>query len=134
MIALSTVFFVPSAQAAEYNSPFNVYGPVLGYNYKNQSTAYNTAPYQAWGRVRTADSSVLVPPGYMGAQVTLYRNGVRCRTAAMNYSQYNNNAWNVYTTGGTCGTGVYYAKGSTAAYNGNGYNTYYTAQSPSFNG
>ncbi len=71
------------------------------------------------------------PAGWMGAGVTLYRNGVACTNAVMTYTAVAMNNYARGTASVTCGAGTYNARGSTAAYNGNGYNYYYTNYSPS---
>ena len=77
-------------------------------------------------------NGVLVPIGYMGAQISLYKvsGGALCSSTTMTYNSYQNYDWLRYADA-QCGHGIYYyARGSTAAYNGTLYAYYYTAATP----
>lgn len=119
--------------AATATSSWGYYGPYLGYSYKNQAMvsdnvrlyASTTAANQATGNV---------PTGYMGAKAMLYNSSNQLIDFTSWY--YNNgpaNSLSVPTLGSGFSSGTYYSKGMTAAYNGNGYNQYYTFQSPNIN-
>lgn len=132
-LVMAAIFIgAPSASAATYFSPFNYYS-TFGYNYWNQSAVVSDYPYRGTGYAGKNGTGT-VPGAYMGIQMTLYKNGAYCRGASMYYSTSAASSIYINTASGSCGTGVYNAKGSSAAYNGNGYNFYYTAASPSFNG
>ena len=73
----------------------------------------------------------LVPTGYMGAQGRLYKStGSLCSSENTYYNQSATSNLSVIVSG-DCGTGIaYYSKGLTTAFNGNGYDSYNTFQSP----
>ena len=110
------------------------YGPILGYKNGNYSNAYPTYYYGAASAFNADSPQRSEPSGYLGAQASFYHSGALCHQTAMLYSFASTSLWHANTSQGTCGSGEYHAKGSTAAYNGSGYSTYYTNQSPSFNG
>lgn len=130
-----TVFVGPVANAASWPSSKAYYGPVGGYSYFNQSDLiFADTSTSKWAEVDATTTSSSTPPaGSIGTQPTLYRNNAQCAASAMKYASYATKFYSTSTNPKTCGSGVYYAKGSTAAYNGNGYNTYYTNSSPSQN-
>lgn len=119
------------ASTTEY-SLWGAYGPVAGISYANQSLISNNTVMTASVTVKPTSGSG-IPGGWSGAQATLYLNGAVCLSASMYYNpDPSTQGW----TGGIavryCGGGNYTSRGSTAAYNGNGYNYYYTYTSPIF--
>ena len=123
------------ASAADAYSSWGYYGPILGYSYKNQAevTSNYLGTLGAITYVDTQDYSN-VPTGYMGVKAQLYNSSDNL--VAFSDWSYNNSeawGWNQGAACSSCGSGIYYSKGVTAAYNGNGYNTYYTFQSPNIN-
>lgn len=129
------VFFggAGTALAGTASSPYYYYGPVLGYNYDNQATVVaETSPLVgAWAATWVGQDGYLsVPPGYMGAKARLYdSSGILREASNWVYNNSSANAFDVLTpTDSTPGT--YYSYGISAAYNGNGYYTYYTYVSP----
>lgn len=118
--------------AASVSSPYGYYGPILGYSYKNQAKAYtgtgDLAGVWAYACVYSEDGNV--PTGYMGARARLYNSsGSLVKSSSWVYNDEPLSGMSIptdiYKTKGT-----YYSKGLTAAYNGDGYTTYYTFQSP----
>lgn len=77
--------------------------------------------------------SATKPAGWMGAQPSLYKGGAVCSGTSMTYTNGPAVGFSVPTYG-YCGSGVYNSKGSVAAWNGSGYNNYYTPVTPNFNG
>lgn len=141
MFALTIGIFLGMSGMIAYASFSSVesnwikYGPVNGYYYQNQSyCAKDTELPGAW-----AGTTVLpqwygsAPAGYMGAQANLYNSaGSKISTGSWRYNSstsYGISAVSSYTSQ----NGVYYSKGQTAAYNGNGYNYYSTYRSPNIN-
>lgn len=125
------MFSLVSPAAADV-SPWNYYGPILGYNYQNRSNIHLDGS-QMYFEARVSDSdAVLVPINYMGAQISLYKlsGGALCSSTTMTYNSYQNYDW-VRFADAQCGHGIYYyARGSTAAYDGSPYANYYTAATP----
>ncbi|WP_153005154.1 hypothetical protein [Ferroacidibacillus organovorans] len=119
------------ALAATVNGNWFYYGPVNGYYYQNQATVVtpSTGGVYAGTWVQNQNSGN-VPAGYMGAFSRLYTsNGVQVENSSWNYNstaayEIGQNTPFDYTNG------TYYSVGATAAYNGNGYTTYQTYQSP----
>lgn len=118
------------ALATTASGPYGYYGPIYGYQYYNEagvSTISTGANATTW--VGSYQDST-IPIGYMGGFARLYNsNGVLEK-----YSSWTYNASAVYAMAVTSPTdGVhqsYYSYGVTAAYNGNGYDYYYTFKSP----
>jgi hypothetical protein len=133
MLAVSlALLLAPATTASAGVSNYSVwlgYGPVAGVSYQNQSIiSTNTV---MTGSISVRPTSGSIPGGWSGAQASLYLNGALCSSAAMYYDPYTSSAgWSGGSTVRYCGAGNYTTRGSTAAYNGNGYNYYYTATSP----
>jgi len=106
------------------------YGPVAGITYQNQSSI-STNSIMTGGVTVEPKNGATIPGGWSGGQASIYLNGALCSSAAMYYypdsTAY---GWSGGITVRNCGSGNYTARGSTAAYNGSGYNYYYTATSP----
>ncbi len=128
LIGVSTTL----ASAATISSPWGYYGPFLGYSYKNQATVSNDGHLYAYSRAENQQSEN-IPTGYMGALAVLYKSDVVCESTGWAYNSGPAVAFYKYTVGPGCGSGIYYSKGLTSAYNGDGYSEYYTFQSPSIN-
>lgn len=63
----------------------------------------------------------------------LYKDntGALCKQTSYSYNPSSQNTWfSDETTAPSCGVGNYYSYGVTRAFNGNGYNSYYTFKSP----
>jgi hypothetical protein len=121
-----------TAFAATYTSSiWGYYGPFVGYSYKNKADCADSTRVYASTTVSSQGTSS-VPAGYMGAKASLYKNDALYEYTSMYYTTTAAVSTSVPTSGGTnAPSGTYYSKGITAAYNGNGYSTYYTYQSPS---
>lgn len=122
------------ALATSATSGFSYYGPVLGISYKNDSFVESVA--LPAGRYAGTDVYVTSGgPGYVGQLPRLYKGTALCQQNS-DYYYSGPTSHDLYTTAGgsACGAGTYYAYGVTKAYNGNGYNAYYTFKSPSING
>lgn len=119
------------ALAATLYSSWYSYGPVLGYNYKNQAQITTDAgPLQASTMVQANTS---VPGGYMGAQAQLFKSGSLCAATGWKYDdEAGDVGYQIFTTTGACGSGNYYSQGASAAYDGSGYYEYGTWQSPTY--
>lgn len=111
------------------------YGPQLDYNYKNRNSinADDALNSISATTVVARDGSGTIPEGYMGTQVRVFKDDALHKSGVM---QYNPSATSSYTAAMALidvGVGTYYTKGITAAYNGSGYYTYSSYQSPSQN-
>lgn len=127
VLGASTIAF-----AATVHSPWGYYGPYLGYNYKNQAGCdVFTGSAFADTAVEQNPNGSGVPAGYMGAQAYLYFNDVVVKNTTMRYTNSDGYIRLYVNTSTYYGNGTYYSKGKSAAYNGNGYNYFYTFQSPS---
>lgn len=119
-----------SAAASAVYSIWGTYGPILGIPYANRSEMSNTySPAESTTWVKSTNGAT-IPAGWSGAQASLYLNGGTCGHGAMVYEEVaTSSPWGT-SFDKWCGSGNYYARGSTAAYNGNGYSFYYTHESP----
>ena len=123
-----------SVLAAVAYGEWGYYGPFLGINYQNQAYVgvLSSGVYAGTKVSRNRNESGNVPIGYMGSQARLFKNDALYSSSTMTYNDEPLWSFSV-TTGSTTNTGTYYSKGITAAYNGNGYDYYYTFASPSQN-
>ena len=133
-VLIGSLFTVVSA--ASTSGSWGSYGPINGYSYKNQarlSENGSSLPVNATTEVDNSGTG-LVPTGYMGAQGRLYKStGSLCYSENTYYNQSATSNLSVIVSG-DCGTGIaYYSKGLTTAFNGNGYDSYNTFQSPNLN-
>jgi hypothetical protein len=120
----------PAFALTQY-SLWGSYGPVLGIDYQNRAGVSNDIWLTAMQSVYDVKSTnTTIPGGWSGGQSSLYLGGVLCASSSLYYFPYDTTEWENPGGGGNCGTGNYTARGSTAAYNGNGYNYYYTYTSP----
>lgn len=120
----------PASATALYSAAW-YYGPILGITYYNQSIVSDntvmTSGYSIW-----SSNGQTIPGGWSGGQGFLYMNGALCANSSMYYNPQNSSGWSGAGGINYCGYGNYNARGITAAYNGNGYNNYYTAYSPMY--
>lgn len=135
MTAAALLAYAPSAYASTAYSPYGYYGPFLGYEYYNQSYVSND-----YGQLVARSSANVysggngeAPTGYMGVLPRLFKGSALCAQPS-NYS-YNPSPAVGYDVPvyAYCGSGSYSSYGVTKAYNGNGYNAYFTFQSPNIN-
>ena len=122
-----------AAFAATATSPWYYYGPYLGYSYQNQAEVDSGSGVWATTYVQTQDSST-VPTGYVAAWAGLYDSSGQVVESSGNW------IYNSEPVGGMSvlspsyySSGAYTSKGYTAAYNGNGYNSFTTYTSPAIN-
>ncbi len=120
------------ALAGTAYGPWGYYGPVYGYSYRNQniiSVDDDTGIARAKIGV-DVDGPDRVPAGYMGGLARMYKDDELFKSTTWEYNS--SECWYICViTGPHKETGVsYYAKGSSRAYNGNGYYTYASFQSP----
>lgn len=124
----------PASALTQY-SLWGSYGSVLSIDYQNRAGVSNDIWPTAMQSVYDVKSTnTTIPGGWSGGQSSLYLGGVLCASSSLYYYPYNTTGWENPGGGGNCGTGNYTARGSTAAYNGNGYNYYYTYTSPIIQG
>lgn len=129
------ILFATSATAvfaASASSPYGYYGPYQGYSYKNMADIISGSGVWGYADVynQTSDS---VPTGYMGAEGRVF-NSAGNLVASSNMKYNSSAASGLLVPSETYySSGTYYSYGITAAYNGNGYNEYYTLKSPSIN-
>lgn len=118
----------PASAVSTASSIWSTY-TVIGIPYKNQAVVSNATIMTGYVNVARTDGGT-IPAGWSSGQASLYLNGALCSSAAMTYYPYETPSWSGGTTFGNCGHGNYTTRGSTGAYNGSGYNYYYTATSP----
>ncbi len=111
------------------------YGPVLNINYQNRASVLTyTGTAAAYTYVKTKSGSK-VPAGYLGTYCRLYKNGVLIlESEKWIYNTSSDSIMVNYVSTSSVVGSNYYSKGISAAYNGNGYNTVATYQSPSQTG
>lgn len=133
------VLFTASATAvyasATVDGQMGYYGPYLGYSYENQASVYASDPgYGVFAGTHVANQvNVNIPTGYMGAKARLYdSNGILDTSSSWYYNSAPQVGMLVLSPY-YYSSGIYYSYGLTAAYNGSGYSTYYTFQSPNVN-
>ncbi len=120
-----------AAYAASVYSNWGYYGPINGYSYKNQASLGNNNGYLATGAWVYNQASGNVPAGYMGAKAQLYNsNNQLIDYSDWGYNSSSVNYFGVSISNNNYSHTYYYSKGVTAAYNGNGYTSYNTFQSP----
>lgn len=136
-LGLLTGFLLPlSAAASSVQSDYGYYS-VYGYDYQNYSTIRmsNYAGYRyAYASTGVScTSTTSVPAGYFGAKSRIYDvNGQVVIESSYTFSNGPAGSWYAPTvsTSGFDGGTLYYSKGATAAYNGDGYDYYVTFQTP----
>lgn len=122
--------FSTVAMASNTTSPNLYFGPFAGYSYFNYSGLDNT--YGAAADASTCTQSGTVPAGYMGISAYLYDDATGICKANSNwyYNTSNSAGIGAYTSYYTVSGHYYYAKGLSDVYNGNGYTSQWTYQSP----
>ena len=116
------------AYAATAQGPDAYYGPIYGYSYYN----YNWIDSSIEEAVTIVGNqeAANVPTGYMGDQAELWTSsGSLCLASGWYYNPSPAGSIS-YGVSGTCGAGNYYSQGVTSAYDGNGYVSYQSDQSP----
>lgn len=81
--------FASPAAAVSFPSGSAGYGPVNGFSYDNRSVlVLIDSDNKKWAEVNVdkVGGAGTVPAGWMGAGVTIYRNGVACTNAVMTYN------------------------------------------------
>lgn len=129
--ALSIVALAVCSQpaiASDVSSGY-LYYTVNGITYANRSFVSNSTVMTGYVQVKRPDGGT-IPGGWSSGQASLYRNGALCKSAAMYYFPDPVPSWLGGNAVKNCGTGNYTTRGSTGAYNGSGYNYFYTATSP----
>lgn len=79
------------------------------------------------------ESGAAVQTGWLGAKARLYKNGKSEKESGWKYKTKPTANFSYYVNI-TRSAGYYYSKGISAAYNGSGYNTVATYESPTLNG
>lgn len=110
-------------------------GTVNGRTYKTRSIMY-TVPTMTKDEAETTIftiSGANVAAGWIAANGRKFKNGALCSQTGYEFNASAADGLGALTWGG-CGAGVYYSYGTIAAWNGSGYNYYYSPKSPSLNG
>lgn len=130
---LISVFFATSLTAIALAIP-NASSPtkrytVYSYTYDNMASIWI---WSNGAQARTDVDSIngTVPAGYIGLYCRLYNSSGTLKKSSG--WVYNDNPLVGFSTGTQTlnASGTYYSKGASKAYNGNGYNSYDTYQSP----
>lgn len=131
--SLTSALLAVAASAGSVSGSWAAYGPQAGYSYYNYNGVTTNGTSGPVSAIATAQnqSGSNAPAGYMGVYARLFRDDGSLVWDAGNH--YNSGpavsitipASYFYNLNWT-----YYSKGLTYAYNGNGYNTYSTFQSP----
>lgn len=119
--------------AGTTESSWGYYGPISGYSYKNRALLDVSTDGQNAVTSCYKDESGTVPTGYIGAQARLFKDDSLYKYSTMEYNTSAVSGVVARTGYFKGGSGTYYSYGITAAYNGSGYDTYYTFKSPSQN-
>lgn len=122
--------FSTVAMASSTTSPNYYFGPYIGYSYFNYSSLDNTNGAAAGAS--TCTQSGTVPAGYMGISAYLYDDatGVCKSNTAWFYNSSSSSGIGAWTPYYTVSGHYYYSKGLSQVYNGNGYTSQWTYQSP----
>lgn len=125
LLSFSTI-----ALATSVYSDWKYFGPTNGEYYQNRASA-TSSPGSVNGTavIQTQDLAT-VPTGWMGISSYLYNSSGVC---VANSSWYYNPSASIgigQTTPTVTTPGYYYCKGLSQAYNGNGYDSYWTYQTP----
>ncbi|WP_298335851.1 hypothetical protein [Ferrimicrobium sp.] len=111
------------------------YGPVKGWNYNNQSCiVFSTGSAGSYGDISVnTDEHDNAPSGYMGILARVFADdGDLCEESSWYYNDGSAAGIEdaVYRPAAVCGAGYYYSSGLSRAYNGDGYYTYSSSDSP----
>lgn len=126
ILSLSYVIYAGSSWSPD--GYFSVYG----YDYSNRSyISTTTGSYNGYTYISCSNKQV--PAGYMGAQSRIYNSS---NDALVSYSSMAYSGSTLWSFGSdsvynSITSGSYYSKGLTKVYNGDGYGSYSTFQSPS---
>lgn len=121
-----------AALAGTAYGSYGYYGPQAGYSYQNfNQISTGSGDPQSWIWIQTQSGSS-VPSGYMGGVPRLYKGGSLCATGSATYNSGPTSSMGVPVFQ-SCGSGAYYADGSSYAWTGTSYNTYTSYSSPSQN-
>lgn len=133
LIGIFLGFTSMMAYATTTYSSWKSYGPVYGYSYKNRAEASNGSNYYVCARAVAANSvSSDVPAGYLGALPSMYKSDGQLMWSG-SWSYNSSAAYSISVPVDATSIVSIYSKGITAAYNGGGYSTYSTYQSPVVN-
>lgn len=132
ILAMVLVVFVSGDIAyAAYANGSKSYVTVYGHKYEYSSSVTSQSG-EVWSHASVGSATMEnLPTGYIGANARLYNSaGTLIKSSGWLYSDsacggISNKTPTYYTNSGT-----YYGKGQVKMYNGNGYNTYTTTQSP----
>lgn len=130
--ATSVALAAVSAKSGVAQTP-TIYGHV----YDSYSTVYTNEAGSPSDWASTTDYTQQgsnAAPGYIGVDARKFKNGALCEQTGYVYNQFAENSFTIYANAVACGSGTYYSYGLFQAYNGSGYNTYYSGQSPNLNG
>jgi hypothetical protein len=130
-LGVTSVALAASATSATGYTPY-----VDGVQYATNSTQYTipTLPHDdAQTYMWSYSDGNGVPAGWMGVDARSFKNGSLCVQTGYQFNPGTYYSWYSRTSTG-CGSGTYYSYGVIAAWNGSGYNYYYSQQSPSLNG
>lgn len=108
-----------------------------GHQYQTFSTVYVGEPGSPSDWASTDVWTIAgnnVPAGWEGADARKFKNGSVCEETGYQYNPYSTNSEEALADTKACGSGTYYSYGLIALWNGNGYDYYYSEQSPSLNG
>lgn len=105
---------------------------LLGYSYDYWATVASYDDPEAIAATMVLCDGTTAPTGYMGAIARLYNSvGVMCKSTSWTYNSSAAAGVSVQTPYNSYPyRGTYFAKGQIKLYNGNGYNTYDTNQTP----
>ena len=124
--------FVPSAaNAGSANSGIGTF-TTNGVGYQNYANIY-TSPGSARAYTYTGPRSTSVASGWVGSRGRLFTGGGALSCEGANSFSTQTLSAGTYWSGTSCGrggSGNWYSYGVSLTYNGSGYNTTYTFQSP----
>ena len=130
LLLLLALFPTAALAASATSTPKTVTLNGHSYSYYTKVATESGNAY-AWTYANATNGSV--PTGYMGANSTLYKEGIIPTAVASRDWAYNTSTSSSHTRGCgmTASSGNYYAAGQVRFYNGSGYNTYTANRSPS---
>jgi len=132
MVGIFLSISAVAAYAGYAESPWGYYGPILNISYQNRASI-STGGNWAYATTEVQNQAFEnVPTGYMGAKARMYNSS----DSLVSESDFRYNSQPLYSMTQSASrwfSGTYYSKGLTQAWNGSGYVTYSTFQSPSQN-
>jgi hypothetical protein len=122
------------AHAGWADSSVGGFGPVNGHSYENYASVYTPSGY-AIAYTYTGPSGSSVASGWVGSRGRLFTSGGSLSCEGSNTYSTQTLTSGSYWSGTSCsrGSGAWYSYGVSLAFNGSGYNSYYTFQSPNQN-